>query len=732
MKKTTLSILLAIIATVLNAQNPAFKWADALAGNFNLHNTGIAVDANKNVYLSGYFNDSVDFNPGPGTFKLFCNGVYDICIYSLDSSGHFRWAKQMGAYNDDRANSIALDASGNVYFTGYFQGSVDFDPGAGQYNINSMFGIPNIYVGKLDNAGNFVWAKAFLGSGNGSGDFASGKSIALDGSGNVYTTGFFQGTFDFDPDNFGTYSVTSAGDKEAYISKLNSSGAFMWAKKIGSTGYDVNYAIVSDAGGNIYTKGLYSGTVDLDPGAGVYNLSFGFPDQWAVTKLNTAGDFVYAKILPAYNIQDPKSIAVDASGNLFNVGSLIAATDFDPGPGVFNLDPNNTTYTDIYISKLDPAGIFLWAKKYGSINDGDYPTAVTIDGANNLFMTGFGYTGSGTVTSGIFISKLNNDGNEYWTQVFTSAVAGQCIGYAIAVDDASNVYTTGDFKMTVDFNPGAGVFNLTAPGPGYVAAEFIQKMNYGCTTPSGNITYLTNDSICAGDTAILQANASPGVTYQWFKGINAIAGANAQQLKVTAAATYKVIVSSGPTCNKTFAGKAIKIVSLPVSTIAAAGPITFCAGQSVMLNANVSPNLTYKWKKGTTDIAGATSPSYTASQAGTYKCTTTNSFGCSKASNGIKITINCREELFTESDKPLLYPNPATESTTLQFIAGSENATVTIIDIAGKQIQTINLATTKDAINSIEIPVKNFAAGLYFMKLQNSDSEKVLRFAVNR
>ncbi len=729
MKKPLLTILLTIFVLTLQAQNPSLKWADGLAGNYNLHNTGIVVDANKNVYVSGYFNDSVDFDPGPGTYKLFCNGVYDICIYSLDSSGNFRWAKQMGSNYDDRANSIALDASGNVYFTGYFQGSVDFDPGAATYNINSMLNIPNIYVAKLTKAGKFVWAVPFLGLGNGSYDFAAGKSITVEASGNVYTTGFFQGTFDFDPDNTISYSLTSAGDKDAYISKLNSSGAFVWAKRIGSTSYDANFSMVADVSGNIYVKGFYYGTVDLDPGAGVFNITFQYPNQCAVSKFNSSGAFVYAKLLPGSNIQDTKSIAVDASGNLFNIGTLNGTTDFDPGVGVFNLIPNNPSYTDIFISKLDPSGTFLWAKKYGD-NYGDYPTAVAIDGSDNLFITGYGYTTS--YTSGIFISKINNDGNEFWTQVFKGSVSGQCVGNAITVDNASNVYNTGDFKQTVDFDPGVGVYNLTAFGTSYMAAQFILKMNYTCITPTGNIAYLSNDSICAGDTAILQANASAGVTYQWYKSSSSIAGENEQQLKVTAAGTYKVLVSSGAGCNKTFAGKAVKKISLPAATITAAGPITFCAGQSVLLNANIDPNLSYKWKKGSASIGGATTASYLALQAGTYKCITTNFFGCSKISNAIKVKINCREALAFENDKPMIYPNPASDNTTLEFMAATENATVTIIEITGKQMESFQLSTTKDAINSIEIPVENLAPGLYFMKLQNGDTEKVLRFAVNR
>ncbi|MFH0865376.1 MAG: SBBP repeat-containing protein [Bacteroidota bacterium] len=175
-----------------------------------------------------------------------------------------QWVKQIGGtYSDDRGYSLTLDASGNVYTTGFF-GTADFDPGADTFNLTSVGG--DIFISKIDSSGNFVWAEQMGGS-----DFDYGTSIAVDASGNVYTTGLFRGAADFDP-GADTFKLTSAGVEDIFISKLNSSGNFIWAKQIDGTNLNYGPCIAIDTFGNVYTTGPFHDTADFDPGAGVYNL----------------------------------------------------------------------------------------------------------------------------------------------------------------------------------------------------------------------------------------------------------------------------------------------------------------------------------------------------------------------------------------------------------------------------------------------------------------------------
>ncbi|MCG8576664.1 MAG: hypothetical protein MI810_17430, partial [Flavobacteriales bacterium] len=153
------------------------------------------------------------------------NILYAIGFLSISVIGNaqsFDWVASSGAIGWDKAYSITTDADGNTYTTGHFQGTVDFDPGSGEYDLASA-GENDVFVQKLDADGNFVWALSFGGL------FADrGRSIATDASGNVYLTGFFDGTVDFDPGS-GDFDLTSEGDRDVFLQKLDASGNFEWA-----------------------------------------------------------------------------------------------------------------------------------------------------------------------------------------------------------------------------------------------------------------------------------------------------------------------------------------------------------------------------------------------------------------------------------------------------------------------------------------------------------------------
>jgi Secretion system C-terminal sorting domain len=205
----------------------------------------------------------VDFDPGIGIFNLNSNtGFYsDMFVLKLDPSGNFIWAKNMGGALSEYSSSAVVDASGNVYTTGSFSGSADFDPGPNVYTLNSG----TMFISKLDNSGNFVWAKSVL---------ASSNSITLDQNNHVYTTGSFVGVVDFDP-GVTVVNVTGSNSvwQDLFILKLDSAGNFIWAQGMGGTSGLYGASIVVDANFNVYTNGKYEGTIDFDPSAAQFNLT---------------------------------------------------------------------------------------------------------------------------------------------------------------------------------------------------------------------------------------------------------------------------------------------------------------------------------------------------------------------------------------------------------------------------------------------------------------------------
>ena len=467
MKGILLILLIILSDTILRAQDVHFKWAKQIGGSLEsfVNSSSIAIDTLGNVYTTGSFGGTADFDPGIGSFSFNSLDREDIFITKLNAAGNFIWAKHIGGSGPSHANSIALDDLGNIYITGGFSYTVDFDPGAGVYNLTAVGG-ENIFVLKLDSDGNFIWAKQMkvsVGS-----TTQRGNSITIDITGNVYTTGLFLGTVDFDPGP-GTFNLSTVGiDWDCFVSKLDEAGNFVWAKQMPGSGLGIGYSIATDESGNVFTTGEFSGTVDFDPGPGIFNItgvgSYGF-----VSKLNSEGNFAWAKKIEEFGHE----LKIDASGNVLITGGLE-----NNGKG--------------FVFKYDTDGNSIWEKQMGEICYG-----VDIDGSGSVYITGrfFGTTdfdpGEGefdlTSFSGedIFVSKLDIDGNLVWAKNIGSSGLGRST--SIAIDATGSVYTTGYFMGTKDFDPGVDVFYLSSRS----FDGFVQKMSIYSN-------YLITDTICNG------------------------------------------------------------------------------------------------------------------------------------------------------------------------------------------------------------------------------------------
>jgi alpha-tubulin suppressor-like RCC1 family protein len=516
----TISVfILSLSFSLTSVSTPsAYAWSSAQAtvsvfgGSTSDIGYSIAVDSSGNVYTTGNFNGTVDFDPGASTNNLTSAGGNDIFVSKLDSSGNFVWAKRLGGAAADEGNSIAVDSLGNVYTTGSFFGTADFDPAAETTNLISSPGIErNIFVSKLNSSGNFEWAKGFGATG-----FDVGRTIAVDSSGNVYTTGSFSGRVDFDPGTGeANLESSSAVVADIFALKLNSSGNYVWAKSLGGTGIDEGYSIAVDSSENVYTTGYFNDTADFDPGASTNNLTSAGVNDIFVSKLDSSGNFVWAKRLGGTAADVGRSIAVDSSGNVYTTGYFIGRADFDPGAGQANLTSasgSGGSDRDVFVSKLDSSGNFVWAKGLGG-TAADESNSIAVDSSGNVYTTGFFNgiadfdpgAGEANLTSAggndIFVSKLNSSGNYVWAKRLGDTLSDT--GRSIAVDSSGNVYTTGNFNGTVDFDPGTGEANLTSNGSNDV---FVLKL-----TPSGESlgssvpAAPTLNSITAGDRRVTVA-----------------------------------------------------------------------------------------------------------------------------------------------------------------------------------------------------------------------------------
>ncbi|GAB3204302.1 ribosomal protein S11 [Pontibacter aydingkolensis] len=242
-----LLLLCLLLASVgAQAQAPDFMWAKQSVGTTRSsieHGRSVARDATGNTYTTGSFGNYISFGStmltSSGTSDV-SSGSTDIFIVKHDASGNTIWAQRAGGTSFDYGYGIALDASGNAYVTGSFQGTASF----GNITLTSS-GNNDIFVAKYDASGNVLWAQKAGGSSS-----DNGYGIAVDGSGNAYVTGSLQGAA-----SFGHISLTSRGYNDAFVAKYDASGNVLWAQRYGDSVEDYGYGISVDASGNAYVTG---------------------------------------------------------------------------------------------------------------------------------------------------------------------------------------------------------------------------------------------------------------------------------------------------------------------------------------------------------------------------------------------------------------------------------------------------------------------------------------------
>ncbi|MBD80064.1 MAG: hypothetical protein CL840_14220 [Crocinitomicaceae bacterium] len=468
MRKIIFCTFLSLSISSLFGQVPQFSWAKSFGGSFNDdRGQEITTDGSGNVYITGYFGAVVDFDPGSANLSFTSAGSGDSYIQKLDSQGNLIWAKHLSGTKDVSSSSIEVDDQGNVYVAGAFEGTADFDPGLAVFNLISGGGYDHFVV-KLDKSGDFVWAKSVGGL---AGD--EGFSVKADASANVYSTGFFNGTVDFDPGT-AVFNLTSTGTgNDVFVQKLDKNGNFIWAKSIAGSSEVNAFSIEYDGmDGGIYVAGNFAGTADFDPGAQIFNLTSNGSSDFYVQKLDANGDFQWAKSTGGSAYEQALNVNADGVGGIYITGHYSGTVDFNPNSMSYNLNSVNGIY-NAFIQKLSSSGDFLWARSFGGAS-GAVSYGVVNDSHGNVYSIGH-FSGAGDFNPGtetfdltsnggkdIFIHKMDSSGSFLWAT--SIGAEGEDYGLSIISDANGNIYATGGYNKTVDFDPSTEVLNLTSQG----------------------------------------------------------------------------------------------------------------------------------------------------------------------------------------------------------------------------------------------------------------------------
>lgn len=364
------------------------------------------------------------------------------------------WVKDIDSLSYSEGYDVAVDTKGNIYVTGYFDRHAIFgNTTLTAQNKTQLHGYYDIYVAKLSPNGKWLWAKRAGGYGNDD----RGRSIAVDNKGDILITGQFEQRA-----NFGPFSLVAPKYKQAFVAKLNTSGKWLWAKRIESTELSVGYALTVDTHNNILITGHFYKTANF----GKTTLTARVRWEIFVAKMDPNGQWLWAK-----RAGGPKSVnkvykvTTDTKGNVILTGQFNKTVQF----GTIQIHPKAPW--ELFVAKLDKNGKWLWAKRGGGSTGTSSNFVGTVDAQGNIFVAGQfnGKAEFGTMTFtprqggkagpdiDIFVAKLDTNGKWLWvkrtfgTLKYPGGYNSSNESRGIAVSTSGSVYITGRFEETTIF-----------------------------------------------------------------------------------------------------------------------------------------------------------------------------------------------------------------------------------------------------------------------------------------
>jgi hypothetical protein len=294
---------------------------------------------------------------------------------------HWSWLRATGSTSVDRGFSLALDSSGNAYYGGHFVGTVNFRSDWGGAQDTRISNGSDGFVVKVNADGSYGWVKCMGGSGV---EWVDG--LATDASGNLYVAGKFSGTVDFRADwGGGTDSKTASGD-DGFVMKINADGSYGWTKILGGPNYDCLTGVAVDGSGAVYVSGYFSGSANFAADwSGTDSKTAGNNDGF-VTKINADGTYGWTHSVGGTSSDSASGVAADAAGNVYLTGYFLGSVNFESDWS--GTDSRTSLGTDAYLLKILPDGSYGWVRSLGGAG-GDVGNAVIVDGQGNVYLSGY-------------------------------------------------------------------------------------------------------------------------------------------------------------------------------------------------------------------------------------------------------------------------------------------------------------------------------------------------------
>jgi Ca2+-binding RTX toxin-like protein len=438
--------------------NPLWNRPVQLATTAGDHSRTMTSDSAGNIYITGFTLGSLN-----GANQGFSDAFIAKYKPTLNGNLELDWIRQLGSTGSDEAWGVAVDSAGNVYITGYTDGSIPTQPNTNKGGVDA-------FIAKYAPNGTRLWVRQ-LGTTKDKNEYA--YRITLDGAGNPYITG----------DTNGTIGGNNLGDEDVFIAKYDTNGNLLSTSGFGTAGKDRARGIVSDRSGNIYVGGFTTGSLG-GPNSGGGDIF--------LAKIDTSpAPPEFKKQLGSSSDDYGYGIAGDSAGNIYITGETDGSLKQGVSPGV----------RDAFIAKYGPDGKLLWIDQLGSTGDWDIARGIVSDSAGNLYITGVtssSLEGTNQGSFDAFIAKYDQNGNRLWVRQFGGNHSEDSKG--ITSDSKGNVYVTGYTESSLEpgANPG-GTDAFIAKYAANGAQIWVRQLGtsdrsdhaFGITSDSADNVYIT-------------------------------------------------------------------------------------------------------------------------------------------------------------------------------------------------------------------------------------------------
>ena len=271
----------------------------------------ITADGNDDVYIGGWFNNTIDFGGGP----LTSTGGSDAYIAKFTSNGTYSGSAHYGSAENQQLYGLATDSANNLLVTGSFSGTIDFGSGT---NALTSAGGSDLFIAKIGPTGTALWSQGF-----GDGAQQVGYSVATDPDANVVISGYFLGNVDF-----GGGTLQGAGGTDAVVAKFDGAGNHLWSKALGNSSSQLAQGVATDGGGNVIVTGQSTGQIDFGGGP----LGSGTSPEAFLVKLSAGGTHLWSQLFDGSSIQAGYGVGTDSTGYVYMTGYFGDSINLGGGP----------------------------------------------------------------------------------------------------------------------------------------------------------------------------------------------------------------------------------------------------------------------------------------------------------------------------------------------------------------------------------------------------------------